>query len=230
MTSVAPAIRERLERLAQQWQPTPEPELFRPQPPVNAPQSSIPRLDRRSWRVLLVLAAVASVVVGWVWWQGRAHAVVPIADRVVASSSSSSPAALTGTTAVVVHVVGAVHRPGLVTLAAGSRVADALKAAGGATSTKAEGSVNLARLVLDGEQIHVNAAGAAITASGIGKVSVNSATAQELESLPGVGPVLAQRMLEYRASHGPFRSVEDLDDVSGIGSALMGQLRAHVQM
>ena len=129
-----------------------------------------------------------------------------------------------------VHVVGEVRSPGLVHLVAGSRVADALQAAGGATSAKAEGSVNLARLVVDGEQIQVSASGLASGAGSGGKVSLNSATAQEFEALPGVGPVLAQRIIDYRTEHGSFASIDQLDDVSGIGTALMGQLRAHVQM
>ncbi len=130
----------------------------------------------------------------------------------------------------VVHVIGAVRRPGLVHLNAGSRVADALRMAGGATSSKAEASVNLARLIVDGEQIVVNASGAQVSASSGGRVSLNSATAQEFESLPGVGPVLAQRIVDFRSEHGPFPSIDRLDDVSGIGAALMGQLRTHVQL
>ncbi len=135
-----------------------------------------------------------------------------------------------GPAPLVVHVIGAVRRPGLVHLIAGSRVADALKAAGGATSAKAEGSVNLARLVVDGEQIQVNASGTLANGSAGGKVSLNSATAQEFEALPGVGPVLAQRIVDFRTEHGPFHSVDELDGVSGIGTSLMGQLRTHVQM
>ena len=203
------------------------------------PQASkavhVPRMDRRSWKVLMALVGVALAVVGWMWWQGRAQPAAVIPDRVVASGSGSESSAASAASAasapmVVVHVVGAVGKPGLVHLLAGSRVADALKAAGGASSTKAESSVNLARVVVDGEQIQVNASGVTAGTSAGGKVSLNSATAQEFEALPGVGPVLAQRIVDYRAAHGSFKAVDELDEVSGIGQALMGQLRAHVQM
>lgn len=181
--------------------------------------------------MLIAIASLAFVVVGWIWWQGRAQPVALIADRVLASSSASHSvdAAISGPE-VVVHVVGAVRKPGLVHLGAGSRVSDALRLAGGATSSKAEGSVNLARVLVDGEQVLVSASGVTAGSATGGKVSLNSATAQQFEDLPGVGPVLAQRIVDYRTERGSFRNVDELDEVSGIGSALMGQLRAHVQM
>ncbi len=135
-----------------------------------------------------------------------------------------------GDAALVVHVIGAVRHPGLVHVPMGSRVADALQMAGGATSSKAEASVNLARPVVDGEQIVVNASGAQAGASTGGRVSLNSASVQEFEALPGVGPVLAQRIVDFRSEHGPFPSIDRLDDVSGIGATLIGQLRTHVQL
>ncbi|MDO8732002.1 MAG: ComEA family DNA-binding protein [Actinomycetota bacterium] len=228
MFSVPPAIQARLERLAQQWLPEHghEPQLLLP--PARTESARIPRLDARSWRVLVTLGSVAFLIVGWMWWQGRAQPVVPIADHLV--TSTATPLPTVGGSEVVVHVVGAVRRPGLVHLAVGSRVAEALKAAGGATSTKAEGSVNLARILVDGEQIRLDASGAAAGGASDGKVSLNSASAQQFEELPGVGPVLAQRILDYRKEHGSFRSIDELDEVSGIGTALMSQLRAHVQM
>jgi competence protein ComEA len=148
----------------------------------------------------------------------------------------------------VVHVVGAVRRPGLLRLREGARVADALAKAGGARRTADLTAVNLAAPVVDGVQILVPArpstggngtgtappiseAGAGVAAgatagAGMGrKVSLASATAEELDGLPGVGPVTAQQILDYRSQHGPFRSVEDLDAVPGIGPARIEQLR-----
>jgi competence protein ComEA len=133
-----------------------------------------------------------------------------------------------------VHVAGEVRKPGLQHLPAGSRVADAIKAAGGVTKTQAEDSVNLARVLIDGEQIVVGTGLSQINSSGgsqgTGKVSLNSSNQQQLESLPGVGPSLAQRIMEYRSSHGGFRSVDELDDVAGIGSTTLNRLRPLVSM
>ncbi|MFM8155790.1 MAG: helix-hairpin-helix domain-containing protein [Actinomycetes bacterium] len=136
-------------------------------------------------------------------------------------TSQVTPSAAAGT--VVVHVAGAVRKPGLVTLPAGARVADAIDKAGGARSPRYLASVNLARLLVDGEQIVLGeSVGSGASA---GKLSLGTATATELEQLPGVGPVLAQRIVQWRTENGPFRGVDDLSEVSGVGDALMEQLR-----
>lgn len=135
-----------------------------------------------------------------------------------------------------VHVSGAVANPGLVELSPGSRVADALAAAGGSTAEADLGSLNLAARVVDGDQIVVpGVAGAggplvSRSAAADGRVRVNFATADELETLPGVGPVLAQRILEHRSVHGPFSEVEELLDVAGIGEAKLAALREAVAL
>lgn len=141
----------------------------------------------------------------------------------------------------VVHVVGAVRRPGLYRLRDGARVADAVARAGGASRRANLGGLNLAAPLVDGAQVLVPArvpaapAGAAeaIGAPPLGgsasvpqaKLSLSTATAEQLDELPGVGPVTAQKILDYRAEHGPFRSVDDLDAVPGIGPARLEQLR-----
>jgi competence protein ComEA len=134
---------------------------------------------------------------------------------------------------VVVSVVGTVARPGLVTLPEGARVADAIAAAGGLLPEADATSVNLAAVVSDGEQIAVGVPGAAVVdgapgaataGSGSGPVDLNAATAADLDALPGIGPVLAQRIVEHRERSGPFRSVEQLDDVPGIGPATYAEL------
>jgi competence protein ComEA len=136
----------------------------------------------------------------------------------------------------VVHVVGAVRRPGLFRLPEGSRVADAVARAGGATGKADLAGLNLAAPLVDGTQVLVPAraargpatGGAAAAQPGAAparKVSLSSATAEELDALPGVGPITAQKILDYRAEHGPFASVDDLDAVPGIGPTRIEQLR-----
>jgi competence protein ComEA len=133
----------------------------------------------------------------------------------------------------VVHVVGSVRRAGLFRLPDGSRVADALARAGGPTRFADLAAVNLAAPLVDGQQVVVprrgppESAGAGATgapASG-SKVSLAAATVEQLDELPGIGPVTAQKIVDWRTTHGPFRSVEDLDDVPGIGPARIEQLR-----
>ena len=130
----------------------------------------------------------------------------------------------------VVHVVGAVRRAGLFRLREGARVADALARAGGPTRKADLSAVNLAAPLADGQQVVVprrGPAGAAtVGAPAAGsKVSLGIATVEQLDELPGIGPVTAQKIVDWRAAHGPFRSVEDLDDVPGIGPARVEQLR-----
>jgi competence protein ComEA len=146
--------------------------------------------------------------------------------------------------ALVVHVVGAVHRPGLYRLREGARVADAVSRAGGATRGAELAALNLAAPLVDGVQVLVprrlaaNGVGeatagdpyaealAGAATAGIGpKLSLSSATADQLDELPGVGPITAQKILDYRAAHGPFRAVDDLDAVPGIGPTRIEQLR-----
>ncbi|MDT0248561.1 ComEA family DNA-binding protein [Actinomyces oris] len=162
---------------------------------------------------------------------------------------AAGPGGLSTTSgSVVVHVTGAVSRPGVVTLPPGSRVTDAINAVGGASAEADTQQLNLARVLTDGEQIWVPRIGevlpdpapqpgGAATPSArtaprksgdggaSGTVNINTASASELEKLPGIGPALAQRIVEYRDSHGPFASVDSLTDVPGIGKAKLEGLR-----
>ena len=135
----------------------------------------------------------------------------------------------------VVHVVGEVRRPGLYRLREGARIADAVRRAGGAAPGADLAAVNLAAPLVDGIQILVPSRPApgvgspADPSSGeggvTGTVSLSSATVEELDELPGVGPITAQKIIDYRAEHGPFASVDDLDAVPGIGPTRIEQLR-----
>ncbi|MCA1682647.1 MAG: helix-hairpin-helix domain-containing protein [Actinobacteria bacterium] len=136
---------------------------------------------------------------------------------------------------VVVDVVGAVRRAGLYRLPHGARVADAVERAGGATPKAQLELVNLASLVSDGEQVVIPrrgaTAGPAAPAGGAtsGPVHLNSATIEQLDALPGIGPVTAQKILDYRQQHGAFGSLEALDAVPGIGPARLEQLKGLVE-
>ena len=138
---------------------------------------------------------------------------------------------------VVVYVSGAVASPGVLTLPSSSRVIDAITAAGGATPEADLESINLARIIVDGEQIRVGVVGesppptssAAGSNAGTGTcVRLATATETELQTLPGVGPALAQRIISYRATHPRLSSVEELDDVPGIGPSLIDKIRPGV--
>ncbi|MGY2066157.1 ComEA family DNA-binding protein [Blastococcus sp. SYSU DS0619] len=194
------------------------------------------------------VAALAAVllVLGWTWWErprvepaAAATAVPTTSPAGPASSSAAAEDPPTGTTipeaaSVVVSVVGQVARPGLVTLAAGARVADAVAAAGGLLPDADPASVNLAAPLSDGQQIAVGvpgavpdgapAGGAPGSAAAGGPVDLNTAGVAELDALPGIGPVLAQRIVDHRTRTGGFRSVEELDDVPGIGPAIAAEL------
>lgn len=198
------------------------------------------------WRVLIrpraaVTAALATAVVAMVVvygpWEGRGEAasLSPIpstAQGQVTGTDEWGPAASAQGGSVVVDVAGAVARPGVVTLDAGSRVTDAIDQAGGALDDADLERLNLARVLVDGEQVlvpRVGESGAAAGGSGTGgsavaadgRINVNRADATALEALPGVGPVLAQRIVEFRDRNGPFASVDGLDAVKGVGPSVL---------
>lgn len=164
-----------------------------------------------------------------------------------AGSSSGDDAGSSDAGPVVVHVSGAVERPGLVELPAGARVDDAVQGAGGVTPEADLAAVNLARGLVDGEQIHVPepgesppvalgdsdggelaADGASGGADSDGPIDLNTAGPRELEELSGVGPAIAQRIIDHREKNGPFRSVDDLLEVSGIGPATLEKIRDQI--
>ncbi len=195
----------------------------------------MPEISRRRALAYAVALLVALVLVGRLVvgdGKGSRRASAPAPASVGLTAEAVEPRE------VVVHVVGAVRRPGLLRLPEGSRVDDAIEAAGGAGRKAALELVNLAAPVADGQQVVVPVAGpagaggawTATPPASEGRVRLNSATLEELDRLPGVGPVTAQKILDYREEHGAFASVDELDAVPGIGPGRLEELRALVDL
>jgi competence protein ComEA len=166
---------------------------------------------------------------------GHPSPLVPVASPAAAASPGAA-----GAGTVTVDVAGKVRRPGVATLPAGSRVVDALEQAGGVRGRVNLSALNLARVLVDGEQILVarraapgglaaSASTAAPDASGA-LVNINTATSEQLETLPGVGPVTAQKILDWRTAHGAFSSVDELLEVDGIGEKTLAEVAPHVTL
>ena len=178
------------------------------------PRFRLPRLPRRG--LLALGIAVACAVIGLSgWWQRPA--VEPAPDLALVSTTAPAPE-------LVVNVIGEVATPGLVTVTSGARVADALRLAGGAKPGIDLHGLNLARKLADGEQLAVGIPPPAAHAALPTKLDLNAATATELDSLPGVGPVTAQRIVDHRTRKGPFASVDQLREVDGIGDSKLSKL------
>lgn len=212
----------------------------------------------------LVIAAlvVIALLVLTAWWVVRA---IPHAEPVQLSSARSLPPGATTTTSpgaplaptpsggvpgsnqvpaavtLVVDVTGKVRRPGIVELSSGARVIDAIEKAGGVRPGVDTSELNLARLLVDGEQVVVGLAvpavartpgasppGSVPTAGEVAPVNLNTATQQELETLPGIGPVTAQSILAWRSDNGSFTAVEELLEVSGIGDVTLSDIAPYV--
>lgn len=161
--------------------------------------------------VVMVVLIVAVAV-----YQARpSAAIVPEVAFAVQTTSSAS---------MTVHVAGQVQSPGVYELEGQPRLVDAIEAAGGATSDARLDAVNLARFLSDGEQVVVPALGDVAGSAGGGKVNINTADAAALETLPGIGPVLAARIVADREAHGPYVTVDDLGRVSGVGPSILSSL------
>jgi competence protein ComEA len=187
-----------------------------------------------AWSLWIAGLLAALLLIGWTWLDRPRVEAVDGAPAPATTPSMPPVGEVAETSAtVVVAVVGQVVSPGLVTLPSGSRVADAIAAAGGLLPEADPAAVNLAAVVADGEQVAVGppavppdgapAGGTGAAATG-GLVDLNTAGVAELDALPGIGPVLAQRIVDHRGRQGPFRSVEELDDVPGIGPTTAAEL------
>ena len=177
-------------------------------------------------RALLILGALIIVFSSLIVVGGNSHEVVtpPVVAVQIAAPE------------IFVDVTGAVTKPGVYTLAANSRVIDAIKAAGDSAPGADLSTINLARVLSDGEQIYVdatiiNSAGKRVSKTiHSGPINVNRATAAQLDSLDGIGPVIAKRIIEYRKVNGPFATVEDLQKVSGIGTAKFAIIKSKLRV
>jgi len=224
--------------------------------PLDRPiprQNPIERL--RAWvawfglgRLLAVGASIVVVALGSIWLMRTGppptEAGLPMVQRSTAGASTSTSvpplrsAADAATSSidakvVVVHVSGQVINPGVFSLPSGSRVVDAIRAAGGTTPAAVLDQINLAVVVADGSKVHVPGPGETPAIIGTapaptavtGPVNLNNATIDQLDGLPGVGPATAQAIIAYREQHGPFATVESLAEVRGIGPAKLDSLR-----
>ncbi len=188
----------------------------------------MPELSRSQ---LLVYGAIAVAVllIGARWI--RSSDAGPAAGAELSFAADSANEAEGGRD-VVVHVAGAVRRPGVYRLPTGARVTDAIRRAGGLGRAASEDAINLAARLSDGQQVVVPGAGAAAassTAGATGPISLGSATVEQLDRIEGIGPVTAQKIIEFRDQHGGLSSVEQLDEIDGIGPSTMESLRAEVQ-
>jgi len=196
--------------------------------------------------VVLVGVVAAVVAAVGVWREvPRAEPVAGLPALVTTTAATAAPSTVAAAPELVVAVAGKVRRPGLVRVPAGSRVADALEAAGGVLPGADLAGVNLARKVGDGEQVAVGvppapdaaaggaaaagAAGAGAAGASAAPLDLNTATVEQLDALPGVGPVTAQRIVDWRARNGRFATVDQLREVEGIGERRLGQLRELVR-
>jgi competence protein ComEA len=188
----------------------------------------MPELSRSQLLVYAVIA-VAVIVIGARWIRSSGTESSGGAEL---SFAADSPHEADGTRDVVVHVAGAVERPGVYRLPAGSRVTDAVRRAGGFARGANHDAINLAARLSDGQQVVVPRPGArAASALGAqsGPISLGSASVEQLDQVEGIGPVTAQKIVEFRDQHGGLSSINQLDEVDGIGPATMQTLRSALQ-
>ncbi|WP_168915588.1 ComEA family DNA-binding protein [Microcella flavibacter] len=229
-----------------------------PEPlPVRAPRRSARVRAAIGGVLLLGLLGLATAVVGAIVTPGGTATTVAAGGTAPEPASSASgegaapggadPESAGQAAAVIVHVLGAVRAPGIVELRPGDRVVDAIAAAGGTSDDADLAGVNLARLLADGEQLRVPRAGEVVApppapgaaaaggtpaagSAAAGLVNINTADAAALEALPGVGPALAARIVAWREENGPFRAVDELLAVSGIGERTLDGMRDQVAL
>ncbi|MCP2360788.1 competence protein ComEA [Nonomuraea thailandensis] len=186
-------------------------------------------------RVLLAVGVLATAVAIFFVWQSKPSP-QPLPPPTPMSPMAPTPPPTT-TAKVTVHVTGKIRKPGVYRLPTGARVADAVTAAGGVSRSASTGSLNLARRLIDGEQIVVGAPAGQAALPGLPAtdpattvLDLNAATPDQLEQLPGVGEVLAARIAEFRTSHGGFTTIEQLREVTGIGPRKFEEIKPKVRV
>lgn len=200
----------------------------------------------RSQLVVYGVAALVVLALGVRYLQGQGggqRAAVPVGSGRAAGTPAPVEIAPRAARSALVHVAGAVRHPGVYRMHDGDRIKDAVERAGGARSGSDLNAINLAAKVADGQQVVVPRRGTAASVGGStaaaggggatpsqGPISLNTATAEQLDTLDGVGPVTAQKILDYRRQHGGFRSIDDLGQIPGIGPKRLAALRGKVQL
>ena len=184
---------------------------------INPPEFALRPIIRGGVVLFLLLASF--------WWLNRPTEISTIEslnDQIGSNTQSEKPIG-----EVVVHVAGEVNNPGLIRLPLGSRVMDAITAAGGFKTSESIGNLNLAALLEDGQLISVGQNNELQTDP---RLNLNTATVAQLEDLPGVGPVMANRIIDWRIKHNRFSTIEELQEVEGIGPKLFSRLRELVRV
>jgi competence protein ComEA len=176
-------------------------------------------------RAVAALSAVALFIAGFLFMASKGEAVETPAIKVIESAPTKM---------LLIHVAGEVKRPGVYPVVDGSRVVDAISAAGGARKGVDLSVINLARKVVDGEQIYLGKKRAEKMSGGSktynGTVYVNRANVAQFDSLSGIGPVLAKRIIDYRSANGPFVDIADLQKVPGIGTKTFERIKARLSL
>jgi competence protein ComEA len=188
----------------------------------------VPELSRSQLLVYAVIA-VAVLLIGVRWMRSSEGGTASGAGLTFAADSTRGE---DRSSDAIVHVAGAVRRPGVYRLPAGSRVTDAVHRAGGFDGAANRDAINLAARLADGQQVVVPGRGTASAASAVeqsGPVSLGSATVEQLDGIEGIGPVTAQKIIDFRDQHGGLSSLEQLDQVDGIGPSTMQVLRQALQ-
>lgn len=178
---------------------------------------NLPSIEPKLLKSAAVISVLSLLVGGLLWFQGRPTPVeiAPVVTEIAQESSS-----------IFVHVVGEVTNSGVYELTTGARVIDAIRAAGGVTKKANVTNLNLARILFDGEQVLITDGSTVSDSETLGgKISINQASAAQLDSLPGIGPVIAGRIVSHREQNGPFPSLEAIMDVSGIGDSLFSKIK-----
>lgn len=171
-------------------------------------------------KLTVVLVSALALLIGWILWPQTEAATIAFEPEELSGASNAE---------ISVHLVGEVVNPGLYQLPIGSRVNDVVDIAGGLKANASVSSVNLARILVDGEQVVIKSEEKHQEELDA-KISINDADVEKLDSLPGVGPSIAARIIEHREQNGPFRSVEQLTEVSGIGPKMLSNIKDLVRL